>query len=302
MGGGNGGGNGQGKPGGSAHGGGKQAMNPGAQGAFRPPGFEVEQRRLLAAGSDPDRDRRSRRDLGGGGDDQAAPPTSRPDRRGLPRGKLTVAQERKRPAGQIRAWLGAAAVLFAALAVAAPPRPAPCRLISGGFRPQATPTSNSSSGCARAASTASGSRSPGARSSRGSGGTANFSASDQLVASAAAAGLDVLPFVYDAPPWAVRAGAGATAAVRRRRRPCRSRPAPSAAPGRTSSSWCVARYGPSGTFWADNPASRPVRSAPGRSGTSRTSSTSSQAQPGRIRQAGQASPTRRSKASTRAPR
>src|SRR5947208_17135254 len=101
-----------------------------------------------------------------------------------------MAQERKRPLGQIRAWLGAAAVVCSALTVAAPPASA----LPGDFwgvSPQAPPTLEQFQRL----------RAGGVGSVRIgiswnavqplSGGEANFSASDQLVAGATAAGLNV---------------------------------------------------------------------------------------------------------------
>lgn len=91
---------------------------------------------------------------------------------------------------------------------------------------------------------------------------ANFGASDLLVAGAAAAGIDVLPFLYDAPSWAVTRvgvpGSGGQVA------------APKTLPvksGSQRSAWsnfvklAVARYGPGGSFWAANPGlvERPIR-------------------------------------------
>ena len=65
---------------------------------------------------------------------------------------------------------------------------------------------------------------------------------------------------------------GATAA----RRTCRSGPPLSSPAGPPSSRGAVGRYGPTGSFWAENPSrAASARSGPGRSGTSRTSSTSS---------------------------
>jgi hypothetical protein len=82
---------------------------------------------------------------------------------------------------------------------------------------------------------------------------ANFAASDTLVAGAAAAGINVLPFVYEAPSWAVP----------RARVPGSSAKAPKTVPVKTGAqrtAWAnflklvVARYGPGGSFWVANPA------------------------------------------------
>ena len=114
-----------------------------------------------------------------------------------------MSQERKRPFGRARAWLAAIAV-SARLPWLRRRRPrARFRATSGASRRRRRRPPNSSSACARAASTASASRSNGAASSRISGAEANLDASDALVGGAAAAGLKVLPFVYGAPSWAV---------------------------------------------------------------------------------------------------
>jgi hypothetical protein len=88
----------------------------------------------------------------------------------------------------------------------------------------------------------------------------NFSAPDQLVAGAAAAGLNVLPFVYDAPSWAVTQA----------RVPGSGARAPKTLPVKTGgqrSAWSnflqlvVGRYGPGGSFWTTNPSlpAMPIR-------------------------------------------
>jgi hypothetical protein len=89
-------------------------------------------------------------------------------------------------------------------------------------------------------------------------GVADFSQVDALIAGAARAGIDVLPFVYNAPPWAVASvpvpGSGGT--VR----------APKTLPVKSAgqrAAWTrflqlvAARYGPNGTFWSANPAIPP---------------------------------------------
>jgi len=85
-------------------------------------------------------------------------------------------------------------------------------------------------------------------------GAPDFSNIDPLVGGAAAAGIQVLPFAYDAPAWAVRAAVvpGSHGLTR----------APLTLPvknGLQRSSWAkflkalVGRYGPRGSFWAENP-------------------------------------------------
>lgn len=80
----------------------------------------------------------------------------------------------------------------------------------------------------------------------------NWAGSDAAVGGAARAGLEVLPFLYDAPRWAVRPHA-VPGSPRAR--------APSHLPvrGRAGRAWsaftraAVARYGPGGAFWRENP-------------------------------------------------
>lgn len=162
-----------------------------------------------------------------------------------------MAHERKRPLGQTRAWIAAIALSLAGLGATAPgavalpsnfwgvsPQAAPSveqfqRLRAGGVGSVRIPISWSAVQPA-------------------SGAEVNFLASDQLVAGATAAGLNVLPFVYDAPAWAVTPahvpGSGATA--------------PKTLPVKTGAqrgAWAnflklvVGRYGPAGSFWAANP-------------------------------------------------
>ncbi|HEX3324387.1 MAG TPA: hypothetical protein VHR65_04520 [Solirubrobacterales bacterium] len=94
------------------------------------------------------------------------------------------------------------------------------------------------------------------------GGVPNFAGVDQLVAGATQAGLDVLPFVYEAPSWAVTPAVvpGSGGHIR----------APKTLPVKTGaqrSAWSnflkllVARYGPGGSFWTANPTmtEKPIR-------------------------------------------
>jgi hypothetical protein len=162
-----------------------------------------------------------------------------------------MAQERKRPLGQARTWLAAVVLCLACSAATAP---AAMALPSDfwGVSPQGPPSVEQFQRL----------RAGGVDSVRipiswaatqpFGGAEANFTAPDQLVAGAAAAGLNVLPFVYDAPSWAV-----AQARV-----PGSSARAPKTLPVKTGaqrSAWSnflklvVARYGPSGSFWAANP-------------------------------------------------
>jgi polysaccharide biosynthesis protein PslG len=93
------------------------------------------------------------------------------------------------------------------------------------------------------------------------GSTPVWGSTDTLVKAATAAGLEVLPYVSGAPPWAVPAvfvpGSGQSVKA-----PVRL-PASGAAAGAWSAflQQAVARYGPNGTFWAANPElpARPIR-------------------------------------------
>ena len=95
-----------------------------------------------------------------------------------------------------------------------------------------------------------------------SGGTFDWSLTDQVIGQAAETGIDVLPVLSGTPEWAVPyAPVPGTAG---------SSVAPSRLPvsGAARAGWndfvtaAVARYGPSGSFWAENPllTKRPIRS------------------------------------------
>ena len=80
----------------------------------------------------------------------------------------------------------------------------------------------------------------------------NWSGIDAQVGAAARARLEVLPFLYDAPRWAVPSrGVPGSAGARA--------PLHLPASGRAGRAWstfaraAVARYGPRGTFWSENP-------------------------------------------------
>ncbi len=93
------------------------------------------------------------------------------------------------------------------------------------------------------------------------GGALDWSGTDGVVAEAASAGLEVLPFLTGAPRWAVPAASVPGTGGKSK--------APSHLPtsGAAGGGWsrfvkgAVARYGPRGTFWAQNPAvpRRPIR-------------------------------------------
>jgi polysaccharide biosynthesis protein PslG len=171
-----------------------------------------------------------------------------------------VALSGKGPKGLLRARLAALAIALTGLGVTAPSAAAvPADF--WGISPQATPSPEQFQRL----------RTGGVDSVRipiGWGsveqvqGAPDFSHVDPLVAGAAQAGIDVLPFIYNAPPWAVASvpvpGSGGTVAAPR------TLPVKSAAQRSAWSSFLavvVARYGPGGTFWAANPAipQRPIR-------------------------------------------
>jgi hypothetical protein len=93
------------------------------------------------------------------------------------------------------------------------------------------------------------------------GGPFSWSGPDAVIARAASAGVEVLPFLTGAPGWAVPIvfvpGTGKTAKA----------PSHLPASGAAAGAWsnfvkaAVARYGPNGSFWAENPGlpPRPVR-------------------------------------------
>ena len=157
---------------------------------------------------------------------------------------------RKRPSGRARAWFAVLAVFVLGLAAAPNAMAVPGDF--WGVSPQNPPTPEQFQRL----------RAGGVDSVRipiawsavqpSSGSEANFAASDALVAGAAAAGINVLPFVYDAPAWAVP----------RVRVPGSSAKAPKTVPVKTGAqrtAWSnflklvVARYGPGGSFWVANP-------------------------------------------------
>jgi hypothetical protein len=170
-----------------------------------------------------------------------------------------MAQKAKRPLGQARAYLAAVGIAVATLALAPQALAVPGDF--WGVSPQATPSSQQFQQL----------RTGGVDSVRipiswaaaqpNSGAEASFGAPDQLVAGAAAAGIDVLPFVYDAPSWAVPQARvpGPGNARAPKTLPVKS--------GAERGAWSrflqlvVARYGPHGSFWAANPAlpERPIR-------------------------------------------
>jgi hypothetical protein len=162
-----------------------------------------------------------------------------------------MGQERKRPMGQVRAWTSALVIALTSIAVAAPSAVA---LPSDfwGVSPQATPTVEQFQRL----------RTGGVDSVRvpipwssvePSPGVTNFTNVDTLIAGAARSEIDVLPFVYEAPAWAVPRAAvpGSHGAMAPKTLPVKT--------GAQRANWTtflqkvVGRYGPGGSFWAANP-------------------------------------------------
>jgi len=161
--------------------------------------------------------------------------------------------ERKRPPRRACVWLAAVALVLAGSASAAPAAAAlPADF--WGVSPQATPTFEQFQRL----------HTGGVDSVRipidwhgvetTSSASADFSAVDNLVEGATRAGINVLPFIWDAPAWAVaQAPVPGTGGQLR---------APKTLPVKTAgqrAAWSnflklvVGRYGPHGTFWAANP-------------------------------------------------
>jgi hypothetical protein len=170
-----------------------------------------------------------------------------------------MTQDRMRPLGQARAWIAALAVAVTGLAVFAQGAAA---LPTGfwGVSPQAAPSSEQfqrlgAGGVESVRIPISWAEVEAIR-----GGAPGWSSVDSLVTGAAEAGIGVLPFLYDAPKWAV-----ANARV-----PGSGAKAPKSLPVKTGAqkaAWsaflqlAAARYGPGGTFWAEHPslAAQPIR-------------------------------------------
>ncbi len=169
-------------------------------------------------------------------------------------------RKRKRPLGQARAWVAALAIAAAGIAVTASPAAAiPANF--WGVSPQATPTVEEFQRL-HAGGVDSVRIPVGWGAIETAPGVTDFSPVDRLVSGAAQAGIDVLPFIYNAPSWAVASVAvpGSHGSVR----------APKTLPVKTAAqraAWenflriVVGRYGPGGAFWAANPAlsERPIR-------------------------------------------
>jgi hypothetical protein len=152
----------------------------------------------------------------------------------------------------MRAWIVSLAIAMTAVAAAAPSAEAiPSNF--WGVSPQATPTVEEFQRL-RAGGVDSVRVPIGWGAIESAPGVTDFSAVDRLVAGAAQAEIEVLPFIYNAPTWAVTSVAvpGSHGTVR----------APKTLPVKTGaqrSYWTtflqkvVGRYGPGGSFWASNP-------------------------------------------------
>lgn len=172
-----------------------------------------------------------------------------------------MAQQRRRPSGQARAYLLAIVAAVLGLALVAPAAQAlPAKF--WGISPQAAPSAEEFQRLHRGGVDSVRIPVAWAAVEPVRGGTPDFSSIDPLVAGATRAGIEVLPFVYAAPDWAVR-----SAVVPGSRGQSY---APLTLPVRNGfqrRSWShflklvVGRYGPRGSFWSENQAlpKRPVR-------------------------------------------
>jgi hypothetical protein len=170
-----------------------------------------------------------------------------------------MVKQRKRPLGQVRAWIAAIAVSALGLAVMAPAATA----LPGDFwgvSPQGTPNVEQFQRLRNGGVASVRIPIPWGSVQPSGPADANFTNVDALVSGAAAAGLNVLPFIYDAPAWAVTPA----------RVPGSTASAPKTLPVKTGAertAWSnflelvVSRYGPTGTFWAANPSlpASPIR-------------------------------------------
>ena len=162
-----------------------------------------------------------------------------------------MVKQGKRPIGQIRAWTAAIVVSALGLAVMAPAATA----LPGDFwgvSPQGTPNAEQFQRLRNGGVDSVRIPIPWGSVQPSGPADANFTNVDALVSGAAAAGLNVLPFIYDAPAWAVTPA----------RVPGSTASAPKTLPVKTGAqrtAWSnflklvVGRYGPGGTFWAANP-------------------------------------------------
>ena len=162
---------------------------------------------------------------------------------------------------RLRASIAALAITALAAAATAPPAPA----LPGNFWgvvPQLTPSAEQFQRLKKGGADSIRTAIPWAGVQPARGGAFDWSGVDPTIRLAASARIDVLPFLYGAPAWALPAAPvpGSGGKVK----------APKALPvkaGKQASGWkrfareAVRRYGPKGSFWAENPAvpRRPIR-------------------------------------------
>ncbi len=159
----------------------------------------------------------------------------------------------KRPGGRMRAWIVSLAISVTGIAAAAPAAGA-LPTDFWGISPQATPSVEQFQRL-RAGGVDSVRIPISWKSAQPVPGATDFGSVDLLVSGATQAGLKVLPFVYDAPAWAVTPAVVPGShgqATAPKTLPVKS--------GAQRSAWAnflelvVGRYGPGGAFWAANPA------------------------------------------------
>jgi hypothetical protein len=155
-------------------------------------------------------------------------------------------------AGKVRAWLASLSLALAISAAAASTATA-LPATFWGMDSQATPTAEQFQRLRRGGVGSFRISLPWSGVQPVKGGALNWAGIDAVVGGAAAAGFNVLPFVYDAPSWVM---SRMVVDGRNHVRAPRSLPVKTAA---QRAAWAafleqaVARYGPNGTFWAENP-------------------------------------------------
>jgi hypothetical protein len=160
--------------------------------------------------------------------------------------------------GRVRAW-AAAAVLAALLLGASAQAAQALPRTFWGVVPQAIPSAEQFQRLARGKVGSMRIPVPWGNVQPNENGAPNWTGVDALVEGAALAGIDVLPFVFDAPPWAVATDKRVAS------RPPMTLPVKT---GKQRAAWssfltmAVQRYGPGGAFWTENPGvpPRPIRS------------------------------------------
>ena len=171
-----------------------------------------------------------------------------------------MGQARIRPFGQARVWLVASVLAVAGLGLSAPTALAvPADF--WGVSPQAPPTVEQLQRLQRGGVDSIRIGIPWSVVQPTEGGAPSWSGIDSLVGGAAQAGLNVLPFIYEAPAWAVPR---AKVPGRTTARAPKTLPVKSAAERNAWSAFLVLaaeRYGPGGRFWSDHPtlSAEPIR-------------------------------------------